>query len=270
MLTRILTGVIGIPIVIAIVMLGNPVFQYVTMVMALIGVYEFYKVLGKKYKPLKIVGYLATAIYFIFLQPLFYQYYAIFLVVFLGVLLVTMVLTYPKYSIVDVGITLMAPIYVGLMMSFIVILRDFENGNFLVWLIFISAWGSDTCAYFTGKLCNTFFKTHKLAPVLSPKKTIEGSVGGAVGAALIATIYTLIYTQFALPMMQEKLFIIIIIVFIAAILSQIGDLAASAIKRMLEEKDFGFIFPGHGGVLDRFDSVLIVGPVIVIAVMLLF
>lgn len=270
MLTRILTGVIGIPIVIAVVMMGNPLFQYMAMVMAVIGVYEFYKVLGKKYNPLKIVGYGATVVYFIFLQPLFYQYYAIFLAAFLGVLLITMVLMYPKYSIIDIAITLMAPIYVGLLMSFMVILRDFENGNFLVWLIFISAWGSDTCAYFTGKACNTFFKTHKLAPVLSPKKTIEGSVGGAIGAALIAAIYTLIYTQFALPMMREKLLVIVIIVFVAAILSQIGDLAASAIKRMLEEKDFGFIFPGHGGVLDRFDSVLIVGPVVVIAIMLLF
>ena len=157
--------------------------------------------------------------------------------------------------------TLFAPLYVGLLISFVILLREAEYGQFFVWLIFISAWGSDTCAYFTGSLIGK----HKLAPVLSPKKTVEGAIGGAVGAGLLAVVYTYIYTLFAIPYMRENMLLIVGIVVVSAILSQFGDLAASAIKRTLGVKDFGYIFPGHGGVLDRFDSILFVAPFIVIA-----
>lgn len=263
MLTRVLTAVIGIPLVILLIILGNPVLKYVGAIVALIGVYEFYQMISKEYRPMRLLGYLATVAYFIGFS-FFKGNYTLYIAGWLTILLVAMVIKYPKYSIVDIGLTFIGPIYVGLLLSFIIIMRDFKYGDYLVWLIFISAWGSDTCAYFVGK----FFGKHPLAPVLSPKKTIEGAVGGAIGAALIAYIYTLGFTLYRYGEIKEYSIIIVSIVLVAAIVSQIGDLAASAIKRQLKEKDFGSLFPGHGGVLDRFDSILLVAPFIMIAVLI--
>lgn len=259
MLTRILTGVLGIPVVILLMYLGNPVLTYAGMLVALIGVYELYHVVGKQYRPLKWIGYGATLVYFLAFD-FFYSHFNIYCVLLILIVMITMVFAYPKYHIIDIGLTLLGPLYVSLLLGTIIVVRDLPYGEFFVWFIFISAWGSDTCAYFAGR----YFGKHKLAPILSPKKTIEGAIGGALGAVLIAIIYTIIYTQFALPFLQDYLGLISMMVFIAALLSQIGDLAASAIKRMLGEKDYGTIFPGHGGVLDRFDSILFVAPVIAI------
>lgn len=264
MLKRVLTAVVGIPLVILIMILGNPILQIVGCLIALIGVHEFYEVIQKKYNPITWLGYIITLLFFLNYEMVM-KYFGIFISVAVMALLIYMIFTYPKYNIVDISLTLFAPLYVGLLISFVIVLREAEYGEFLVWLVFISAWGSDTCAYFAGKL----FGKHKLAPILSPKKTIEGAVGGAIGAAFIAIIYTYLYTFLALPVMREKIIFIVGIVFVAAILSQLGDLAASAIKRTLEVKDFGYIFPGHGGVLDRFDSILFVAPFIVIALQFL-
>lgn len=260
MLKRVLTAVVGIPVAILIMILGNPLLQIVGCIIALIGIHEFYGVIKKKYHPISWIGYVITLVFFMDYVK-FIDYFGVFISIVILVLLIYMVLTYPKHNIVDIALTLFAPLYIGLLISFILVLRDAQYGHFLVWLIFISAWGSDTCAYFAGKL----FGKHKLAPVLSPKKTIEGAIGGAIGAALIAMLYTYGYTYFALPIMRDKTLLIVGVVFVSAILSQFGDLAASAIKRTLEVKDFGYIFPGHGGVLDRFDSILFVAPFIVIA-----
>lgn len=263
MLTRILTSVIGIPLVILLMVLGNPVLQYAGGAIALIGVYEFYHMISKQYKPMRLLGYIATILYFICFN-FFKQHYILFIAPWISILLVAMVIKYPKYSIIDMALTFIGPIYVGLLLSFIFIIRDFKYGDYLVWLVFISAWGSDTCAYFAGRM----FGKHPLAPKLSPKKTIEGAVGGAIGAALIAYIYTRIFTLYAYPGLRERSIIIVGIVLLAAIISQIGDLAASAIKRQLQEKDFGHLFPGHGGVLDRFDSILLVAPFIMICILM--
>ena len=260
MFKRILTSVIGIPLVILIMMLGNPLLQIMGCIIALIGVYEFYDVIKKQYQPITWVGYVVTVVFFLNYRSVINNF-AIFISIVIMLLLVLMVFTYPKYTIIDVALSLFAPLYVGLLISFIILLREAEYGSFFVWLVFISAWGSDTCAYFTGSLIGK----HKLAPILSPKKTIEGAIGGAIGAGCLAILYTYIYTNFAIEPMRDKIWLIGGIVVVSAIFSQIGDLAASAIKRTLGVKDFGYIFPGHGGVLDRFDSILFVAPFIVIA-----
>lgn len=260
MLTRVLTSVVGIPLVILIMVLGNPTLKIAALIVALIGIEEYYRMLSKKYMPMKAIGLGAGIIYFLWMD-FFFNNFIIYIAMLMIVLLVWMVIKYPKYSIVDIGISMMGPIYVGVLLSFIVAIRTMEYGSFFVWLVFISAWGSDTCAYFAGR----FFGKHKLAPVLSPKKTVEGAIGGAIGASILAYIYTYIFTMFNYSIMREHIWIILIVVFIAAILSQIGDLAASSIKRTIGEKDFGHLFPGHGGVLDRFDSILMVAPFIYIA-----
>ena len=138
-------------------------------------------------------------------------------------------------------------------MSFVFKLRYVENGIYYVWLIFIGAWGSDTCAYCVGKL----FGKHKMPSELSPNKTIEGCVGGVIGAALIGFLFAL----FALRS-PEYLWKLPIIGGVSSIISQIGDLAASAIKRNHDIKDYGKLIPGHGGILDRFDSIIFIAPIV--------
>ena len=137
-------------------------------------------------------------------------------------------------------------LYVGVMLSFIFQTRCLEGGALHVWLIFFASWGCDTCAYCVGKLIGK----HKMTPVLSPKKSVEGAIGGVVGAALLGGIYAAATNgeiwEYAL----------------GGLISMVGDLAASAIKRNQGIKDYGTLIPGHGGILDRFDSVIFTAPII--------
>lgn len=131
-----------------------------------------------------------------------------------------------------------------------------EKGQYLVLLPLLAAWGSDTFAYFAGR----FFGKHKLAPVISPKKTVEGAVGGVLGGIICVLIFTIILDMtfgFALPYWAAA-----VLGAVGAAIGQIGDLSFSVIKRQTGIKDYGHIFPGHGGVLDRFDSVIFVAPVV--------
>lgn len=263
MLTRIMTSVVGIPLVIAIIVIGNPLLRYVIMGVSLVALYEFYNVVQKQNKPIIYIGYGAIVIqYLLFKQVM--AHYDVFIAVMTLVSLMVLVIRYPKYSIIDVGLTLFPILYVGLMFSYMILLRDVSNGSFWIWLIAISAWGSDTFAYFTGKAIGK----HKLAPVLSPKKTIEGSVGGVIGAGVLAFVYTIIYTRYGAFAIKEQILWVVIVSIIAAVISQFGDLAASAVKRFYNQKDYGYILPGHGGILDRFDSFIFVAPIIYVMVMI--
>lgn len=260
MLKRIMTAVIGIPLVMAVIILGSPYLQITIIGSSLIGVFEFYRVIGKKDNPLTILGYVGVII-----QGLLLNYAAIFYPVFIAllmmVLLTVMIIYYPKYTIHDIALILFPVFYVGLLFDFLVLIRNVTNGHFWIWLIAISAWGSDTFAYFTGITLGK----HKLAPLLSPKKTVEGSIGGVLGAGLLAYIYTIIFTTFSASELRKYIVIIVVTVMIAAMISQIGDLAASAIKRFFNQKDYGNILPGHGGILDRCDSFIFVAPIIYVA-----
>ena len=257
MLSRILTSVIGIPLVIVIIAIGNPLLRYVIMAVSLIALYEFYRVVRKQHKPIVGIGYAAVSFQYLAFNWVMEEYF-VFVTVVTMVSLVTLVVCYPKHSVIDVGLTILPVFYVGLMFSFMILIRDVKDGAFWIWLIAISAWGSDTFAYFTGKSIGK----HKLAPVLSPKKTIEGSIGGVIGAAVLAYIYTIIYTQYGAFDVRQQVLWVVIGTAIGAVISQFGDLAASAIKRFYEQKDYGNILPGHGGILDRFDSFIFVAPVI--------
>ena len=150
--------------------------------------------------------------------------------------------------------------YVPVMLSFLYQTRSMHDGVYLVWLIFLSSWGCDTCAYCVGMLLGK----HKLAPVLSPKKSIEGAVGGVAGAALLGAGYALLYGDKMLEVVSPVVTCAAACA-IAAVISQVGDLAASAIKRNHNVKDYGHLIPGHGGVLDRFDSMIFTAPAIYFA-----
>ena len=131
-----------------------------------------------------------------------------------------------------------------------------RGGELLVLLPLVAAWGSDTFAYFVG----VRFGRHKLAPVISPKKTIEGSVGGVAGAAALTVVVVMLFNRHSA--IDLPYWVAAIIGACGAVVGQLGDLSFSIIKRQTGIKDYGKIFPGHGGVLDRFDSVIFVAPVV--------
>jgi phosphatidate cytidylyltransferase len=143
------------------------------------------------------------------------------------------------------------------MLSCIYLTRHLENGIYFVWLIFLSSWICDSCAYCVGML----WGRHKLAPNLSPKKSIEGALGGILGAMGAGALYGAFFVNRMVPELSVTL-TFAVICGIGAVIAQIGDLAASAIKRNHEIKDFGKLIPGHGGIMDRFDSVIFTAPVI--------
>ena len=130
-----------------------------------------------------------------------------------------------------------------------------DGGEFLVLLPLVAAWGSDTCALFAGMA----FGKHKLAPVISPKKTVEGAVGGVIGATVLMLFVVYLFNRFA--GLDIHYSAAAVMGACGAVIGQVGDLSFSIIKRQTGIKDYGHIFPGHGGVLDRFDSVIFVAPV---------
>ena len=149
------------------------------------------------------------------------------------------------------------------MMSFIYYTRESQDGIWFIWVIFITSWVSDTCAYFVGSA----WGKHKMTPRLSPKKSWEGAVGGIIGSGIATSIFGLIY-----EINHESRFLMIPVFFligcIGAFISMCGDLVASAVKRNNNVKDFGNVIPGHGGILDRFDSVLFTAPTVYFMIVL--
>ncbi len=185
-------------------------------------------------------------------------------IAFILVILGIYVITYPKYDIRQVMSIVFIGIYAPLMISFIYRIRVEEPyGMIMAFLVIITASGSDTSAYFVGSNLGK----HKLAPILSPKKSVEGAIGGVIGAALLNTVFALALCAFDVFEVRY-IAIFAIIGAVGSVISQIGDLAASAIKRSFDIKDYGNIIPGHGGVMDRLDSILVVAPIIYLMVKL--
>lgn len=154
-------------------------------------------------------------------------------------------------------------------MSCIVLLRYSQSGQslgvFMVLFVLFCAWFGDSGAYFVG----TFLGKHKLCPSISPKKTIEGLVGGVVTVGIVTTIFVLIYNSLILEDSQLSYAVLVPLSMAASLVGVVGDLSASVIKREYNVKDFGNIMPGHGGVLDRFDSVILVAPFLYVAMAML-
>lgn len=188
-----------------------------------------------------------------------------FIIVMLILFMAVYVFTFPRFNVEQIAYAVLGIVYVPVFITFIYLLRSHENGQFIFWLIFISSWVCDTFAYFVG--CT--IGKHKLAPVLSPKKSIEGSIGGIVGSILVAFLFGY-FVEFKLLGGNNNVVSYMIICGVGAVVSQIGDLCASAIKRNKDIKDYGNIIPGHGGILDRFDSVLFVSPIIYLLALALF
>jgi phosphatidate cytidylyltransferase len=148
--------------------------------------------------------------------------------------------------------------YVTFLLSFIVLTRNHSQGRYFVWLIFTSSFGCDTFAYITGMTMGR----HKLTDTPSPRKSIEGVIGGIVGAALVGALYGYFVSHYFHADVQGMTLNATVVSLFGAVFSVIGDMSASAIKRNTKIKDFGKLFPGHGGVLDRFDSVIMTAPIV--------
>jgi phosphatidate cytidylyltransferase len=173
------------------------------------------------------------------------------------ILLACLVFMHGKITYKEIAVMFFFSVIITFLLAYITLVRKLENGNIYVWLVFIGAWISDTFAYF----CGTALGKHKLAPHISPKKTVEGSVGGLLGTALALAVYGLIMRHlFDLHGVNYALLALLGV--FCSVFGQIGDLSASIIKRECGIKDFGKILPGHGGMLDRFDSVLFVAPLV--------
>ena len=261
---RLRSGIILMVIAVFLLVMGGAVMNIGLLAVSLVGMYELYKVIDHERTPLAGIGYLAAVLWFLtFLaEGTDYAVGADMIreaipVIMLLFMLVFYVFSYPDIHISEIVFSFFVFFYVPVMISYMLRIRGMENGQFLVWLVFISSWGCDTCAYCAGML----FGKHKMAPVLSPKKSVEGAVGGVIGAALIGLIFALVFrnhlTVFIMPVPA-----LMIIGAVGALISMVGDLAASAIKRQYNIKDYGTLIPGHGGIMDRVDSVIITAPLI--------
>lgn len=253
---RLLSGIVLLAIIIGAGLAGGWLLFGFTLAISLIGYWEFCKVFHLEKKNLGISGLIFTIFYYICIwqgqMPA--EISMVVLLTYLMVLMAVYVFTFPKYKTEEVMAAFFGMFYVSVMLSFIYLTRMLSmngvEGKVLFFLIFICSWGCDTCAYAVGMLLGR----HKLAPILSPKKSIEGAVGGVAGAALLG----FLYGMFVLGHQGGCA----VICGVGAVVSQIGDLAASAIKRNHGIKDYGNLIPGHGGILDRFDSVIFTAPII--------
>ena len=255
-ITRLLSGIALVAILLAVGLFGGNILWGFCLLISLIGLNEFYKVF-KIEKNLGIVGYgFAIAYYAALLLSKESVNGGLFLAIELMAAAGIYVLKYPKYNTEQVFASIVGLLYVPLMLSYVYQIRVAEDGLYSLWLIFICSWGCDTCAYCVGML----FGKHKLAPVLSPKKSIEGAIGGVAGAALLGAIYGMVVADKLV--MKNAAVTFAIICAVGAVISQFGDLIASGIKRQHGIKDYGKLIPGHGGILDRFDSVIFTAPMI--------
>ena len=284
MKTRIITAVVGIVVLIGVLFTFDTlIFNLVITAITLIALHEIYAALGFEKQGWPLFGVLVPYTFLVMLSSyelyrrlvmpasfLVVLFYAIYLVVRNGTI------SYQKAS----GLAMFSGIVIFCFYSFIrlkELLPVEEYGYdavFFILLILCFAWGGDTCAYFAGRA----FGKHKLCPVVSPKKTVEGAIGGVLGTMVFGVIITLVYSVAANRMeaftrsnIGVSMYVIIALLgCVAAVLGIYGDLFASVVKRQCGIKDYGTIFPGHGGILDRFDSVMFIAPFVTMVITAVF
>ncbi len=260
---RTVSGIILVIIAVITLYFGGALTCAVMCGVSLIGVMELLRVYDLNKKSLGFAAYAATVIYYVLLYFFSDKLILPVITIYLLIVLAVYVLSYPKYRDKDVMAAFLAFVYVSVMLSYVYTIRALDNGGILVILIFVSSWGNDTCAYLVGRA----FGKHKMSPVLSPKKSIEGLIGGIAGAGILGALFGLIYNHFMTE--SHSVWIFVLIGAVCAIPAVIGDLAASAIKRNNDIKDYGTLIPGHGGILDRFDSIIFTAPIMYYLIKLL-
>ncbi len=257
---RFLSGIILFPIVAVIIIFGNKyVVDVAVSIVAILSIHEFYKAFktSGKAQPICWIGYVAAAmIALIHIVPmnLVLKIIGALLPASMLVLFANVIATNGKRTIQDIAITFFGIFYVVIFLMFIPIIREnIPNGKIIIWFVFFSAWGTDIFAYLIGK----HFGKHHFTEI-SPNKTIEGCIAGTIGAVAMVLIYAIV-CNIVFKTQMNYAFIALVGV-ILSLAGQLGDLAASAVKRYNGIKDFSNLIPGHGGMLDRIDSIIFIAP----------
>lgn len=249
MMKRIGSGIVLILILGMVLFQGGLLLDVSVLFLSIVATFELSRVLQSRQIHLqKETLYLQAVFLFFFHEAPVYQLISVILVFLISSFLAIM-----RNEIDRLVYTVFSSVYIIINFSFFYAL----NNDVRVLLVFVFSWISDTCAYFTG----VFFGKHPLCPEISPKKTIEGAVGGMVGSALIALLFSVYYHG-------EWVWTYAMFGLAGSAISQSGDLIASMFKRQSKIKDYGNIIPGHGGILDRFDSILFVLPVVYLITLL--
>ncbi len=255
---RVISSVVIVLIAVAVFLSGAAVTGVVVGIVSLKGVQELLRVYRLERSGFAILAYIMTVIYYALLLLDKKEYILPLIILYLLLLLSVYVFTYPKYKDADMTAAFLSFIYVSVMLSYIYQIRAITpSGGVLVYLIFVSSWVNDVCAYLAGITLGK----HQMTPKLSPKKSIEGGIGGVFGAGIVGAVFGALYPVLVHPM-EHSILIFGLIGAVGAIPAVIGDLSASAIKRNHDVKDYGHLIPGHGGILDRFDSVIFTAPII--------
>lgn len=239
---------------------GGIISAIALAVISSIGIYELYKVYSLEKTVFAGVAYAGTILFYGLLYFKQEDFLLPFILVILMILLILYIVTFPKYKDKDVEKAFFGFIYLTVMLSYVYRLRSLEAGLMLSFFILIATWGNDVFAYLVGSAIGK----HPFSPKVSPNKSVEGFVGGIVGAAFVSYIYAVFFRN-EIPF---RPIYCAIISAVGAIPAVFGDLAASAIKRDNKIKDYGHLIPGHGGIVDRFDSVIFTAPIIYYLVVL--
>ncbi len=249
MLKRIVSSILLLPLLFFIVIKGGFFLNTSIMIVSALAMYELYEAFKHaNLSPIKSIGYIATLIFYMAIQfgiPWSYVGMIAFALFFTFASMVVL----GKRQFMDMLVTIFGVIYISYALLHIGMARS-QFASYMVWIVFITAWATDTCAYFAG----CFFGKHKLIPSVSPKKTVEGSIGGIAGSVMSCMIFGVVF--------EISLIHMALIGFAGSIVSQMGDLFASSIKRYIGIKDYGNVIPGHGGMLDRFDSIIFAAPLV--------
>lgn len=262
---RVLTTVIGVPLVILLVVFGNNyIIDVILMLMAIICMYEYYNVIEKVSHPIKWVGYVSTIIIALVSIPIVAENIMkilVFSIAFIVLILFAhIIVTNMKISFKDVAYTFLGICYVTFFILFLALVLGLENGKILFGYMLVIAWSTDIFAFLIGKK----FGKHFFSKV-SPKKTIEGCVGGTLSAVIFGILYAFLVNKFlGFGIFDLTIAQLLICTGIASLvfsfICQLGDFVASSIKRFADIKDYGKLLPGHGGMLDRVDSLIFMAP----------
>ena len=257
---RIVTALIGLPVVILLITLGNKyIVDAVVAIIAVMAMYEYANCIRSEAKFIAWVGYLAAfgiAFTHVVSDMVLSTIITLGVPIVLLLLFFNVIVTDMKITFKDMAFSFVGILYVVGFLGFLPILYGVTgkiDGKMLIWFVLIAAWGTDVFAYWVGKN----FGKHKFSKV-SPHKTIEGCIGGMLGAVVFSLICAYVMNTYF-----DTEIAYLTIAILAAILSmigQVGDFSASVMKRYFEIKDFSELFPGHGGMLDRIDSVMFIAP----------
>lgn len=243
---RVASGAIGLVLLLSVLFIGGPALGIGLLIVSTIALKEFYSALKKLgRRPFDLAGYISAVL----LLASFYYHLEIadLIISALILLLLSTTVLSRRHDIIDAAVTLTGVIYIPYLLYHILLM----DGRPIMLVVFLIAFGTDTFAYIIGSK----FGKKRLCPEISPKKSVEGAIGGIIGSILVTLIYGAFYGI-------GPLWSLGILALVGSVLSQLGDLSASRIKRITGIKDFGSIMPGHGGMLDRFDSVIFTAPVV--------